>query len=686
MKSSGHKTLFFIKKTKDKTNEKVRNDKERKTKMHLIKNMKIMPKILSGFLIISLLSAGLGVYASLGIQSLSTSSKEMYSKILLPSKILSKVTDTFHNESKTVRQALICNKESFMDSYVSNVKNYGDSISTDLSMLESLISNDKAGDFDKLESSINTFQPIINGAMNNIQSGNKDAVINDLMINGNLAAAEVEVDTNLSDLASAINSDAAMRNTKNSDSASEVFDITLFSFVGVFLLSILMGVIMAAGISKPLKKLTKNAKLLAAGEIDVDISAEHTKDEVGQTFEAFRTILNSISELVNDTDMLISAATNGELSVRADAEKHMGVYRKIVEGINATLDASIDPMIESANVLGELSKGNLDVSVTGDFKGDFALVKNALNDTIKTLKEYIGEITSALEKISNGILDAGIETEYRGDFIVLKDSINMSLDSFNGVLKDIDLAAQEVANGTMQLSSGSQTISGGATEQANAIEKLTDSISGIAEHTGVNVQRANDANQMSQQAKKNAQIGNEKMKELQTAMQEINDSSSNISKIIKVIDDIAFQTNILALNAAVEAARAGIHGKGFAVVAEEVRNLAARSAKAAKETTSLIETSISKTKTGTKLTEETAGALTEIVDRIEKAVDLSQEIVNTSNEQATEIAEINKGIEQLSLVVQTNSATAQQAAASSEELTAQANQLKEMVRRFKLRA
>jgi methyl-accepting chemotaxis protein len=220
---------------------------------------------------------------------------------------------------------------------------------------------------------------------------------------------------------------------------------------------------------------------------------------------------------------------------------------------------------------------------------------------------------------------------------------------------------------------------------SGSIEELTASITEIAAQTRQNAANANQANELAMDAQTNAEKGNEHMKGMLISMHDINEASRNISKIIKVIDEIAFQTNILALNAAVEAARAGQHGKGFAVVAEEVRNLAARSASAAKETTDMIEGSIKKAEDGTKIANETAAALDKIVTGVAKAAVLVGQIATASDEQASGIAQINKGVEQVSLVVQTTSATAQQSATASEELSGQAEVLKDMVVKFKLK-
>jgi len=396
-------------------------------------------------------------------------------------------------------------------------------------------------------------------------------------------------------------------------------------------------------------------------------------------------MIEIIKELVGETRMLADAAVEGTLSTRGDAAKFKGEFASVISGVNATLDAVIEPVNEAREVLQEMAKGNLQINMSGAYKGDHAELKNALNETIGSLVSYVGEISAVLSEIGAGNLRQEITADYKGDFISIKDALNSIITSLNEVLGDINDAADQVASGSRQVSDGSQALSQGATEQASSIEELTASITQIASQTKQNAINANQASELATTAKDNAVKGDGQMKEMLNSMADISDSSANISKIIKVIDDIAFQTNILALNAAVEAARAGQHGKGFAVVAEEVRNLAARSANAARETTDLIEGSIAKVQHGTKIAQETADALNEIVDGVEKAANLVGEIAAASSEQAGGIAQIDKGIEQVSQVIQTNSATAEESAAASEELSSQAELLKQMVSRFNLK-
>ncbi len=453
----------------------------------------------------------------------------------------------------------------------------------------------------------------------------------------------------------------------------------------VVLISILaLMLFVRKSIKKPLLSITQNAVKLAEGQTDIILDM-HRKDEIGTLAISFDRMAQAIKSLANDTTMLVEAALNGNLSMRSDTQTHEGDYRKIVEGINDMLDAVVIPINEAADVLSKMSQGKLDVSVLGDYKGDHAIIKNALNQTLLFINSYINEITEVLGKISSGHLDVGIKSEYMGDFLMLKDSINNICDSLNHILYQINSTSHQVATGTRQVSDGSQSISSGASEQASAIEELTASVSQISSQIQLSAINAVTANEHALAARNDAVTGFAQMQEMRNAVSDINDTTTNISSIIKVIDDIAFQTNILSLNAAVEAARAGFHGKGFAVVADEVRMLAARSSKAAQETATLILDAKKKTQAGTVIADRTTTSLENILRSVDNAAQLIGEIAVSSKEQAIGMAQIDKGIEQILDVVQTNSAIAQESAAASEELYSQAEMLKNMVARFHLK-
>ncbi|MCX7708978.1 MAG: methyl-accepting chemotaxis protein [Clostridia bacterium] len=301
------------------------------------------------------------------------------------------------------------------------------------------------------------------------------------------------------------------------------------------------------------------------------------------------------------------------------------------------------------------------------------------------ISKPLNHLLGAANQIADGDLNVTVTVDSKDEVGALATAFRKMTDNLNEVMGNISRAAEQVASGSRQVSDSSMALSQGATEQASSIEQLTASLEEISSQTRQNADNANQANSLAEAAKGNAIQGNGQMKDMLKAMEEINVSSSNISKIIKVIDEIAFQTNILALNAAVEAARAGQHGKGFAVVAEEVRNLAARSANAAKETTEMIEGSIRKVEGGTKIANQTAEALNKIVEDIARVANLVGDIAVASNEQASGISQINQGVMQVSQVVQTNTATSEESAAASEELSSQAELLKEQVARFRLR-
>ncbi|MBC3887788.1 HAMP domain-containing protein [Acetobacterium paludosum] len=439
-------------------------------------------------------------------------------------------------------------------------------------------------------------------------------------------------------------------------------------------------------------RLEQNLIRLSQGDLTFDMAIGEADEYTSEVSAQFNEIANSLSEVKTSVDNLISDATllaqagiEGQLNTRADVSRHQGDFAKIVDGVNATLDAVVAPVQEASNTLKELSQGNLNTGMIGDYNGDYTMIKDNMNLTIAFLKNYVDEITQTLEEMGRGNMNQHITTEYLGDFQAIKTALNDINTNLSATLSHINEAAGQVEAGANQISDGGQALAQGTTEQASSIQELTASIEEVASETKQNAENANHANEVANAVRSNAEVGNSQMTNMVTAMVEINQSSSNISKIIKVIDDIAFQTNILALNAAVEAARAGQHGKGFAVVAEEVRNLAARSALAAKETTALIEGSIIKVEAGTKIAGQTAESLKNILIEIEEVTSLVGEIAHSSNDQASEIAQINIGVEQVSQVVQTNSATAEESAAASEELSGQAEMLRQMVGAFQLK-
>jgi methyl-accepting chemotaxis protein len=312
------------------------------------------------------------------------------------------------------------------------------------------------------------------------------------------------------------------------------------------------------------------------------------------------------------------------------------------------------------------------------------------SDETAECADYLGRVANALNHIS-GLLtkvaegDLSIHHEAMSENDTISKAIIHMIDSLNKLFGEIDQASEQVSLGANQISDASQSLAEGSTEQAATVEELSASIQDVAEKTKLNAKRALDASHMSETVKDNAEKGSEQMTHMTAAVTEINQASQDISKVIKVIDDIAFQTNILALNAAVEAARAGEAGKGFAVVADEVRNLASKSAAAAKETGALIENSMKKAELGSTIAANTAASLAEIVEGINKSTDLITEIAGSSEQQSIAISQINDGITQVSEVVQKNSATAEECAASAEELNAQAAVLADNVAKFQLK-
>lgn len=416
--------------------------------------------------------------------------------------------------------------------------------------------------------------------------------------------------------------------------------------------------------------------------------------KAGQVEQAVNELMTNSKAIADDAEStlveLISAMETAARTKEAQIQQQLVglTILQIVVVVVAVLITTIyclfliraitGPMAKLSEAARRMAAGEVDVDCQKIYNDDLGEVL----DEFARMADAVKEQTKITEAISHG--DLTMEANPRSDKDVLGKAIVRLLSENNMTLSNVKEASAQITVGSEQVANASQALAQGSTEQASAIEQVTASMDEVTQRTKENATQAGEANVLVHNIKDMATSGNDQMKSMIQAMDDINASSETISKIIKTIDDIAFQTNILALNAAVEAARAGVHGKGFAVVAEEVRNLAAKSAAAASETAEMIDDTIHKVGNGAKIAQDTAKSLDEIVGSIDEIVGLIGNITSSSNDQATAISQIDQAISQVSTVVQTNAATSQQCAAASEELSNQAVTLKNLMARYQL--
>ncbi len=445
---------------------------------------------------------------------------------------------------------------------------------------------------------------------------------------------------------------------------------------------------------------SENGNVMQNLSVPADIAAKVLSGEEVFKVEKIggHSYTNLYSPLKNQDKEIIGIALTGisrDFTIKATIDEliHIAIVSIIIIAISVFIVSRFvknsirKPMHQLATMANTLADCKLDVSVdekllqNGDEISELSI---AMNKMATQLQSYIGDISKVLTAMADKDLTVQSGVTYIGDFVPVEEALQKILHSFNQTLLQIHRVAQNVNTSANQVSAGAQSLAQGATEQASSIEELSTTISEVSNQITQSAEFSQTANDLGRQTGQIVLDNRNEMKQMTASIKEIADASENIQKIVRVIEDIAFQTNILALNAAVEAARAGEAGKGFAVVADEVRNLAQKSSEAAKNTTVLIENTLQLVDKGEKIVTNTDNAFEKVVADIRNMLEMVEKFANTANEQANSVAQISVGVNQISSVVHLNTATSEESAAASEKLSRDADMLKSMITDFQI--
>ena len=408
-------------------------------------------------------------------------------------------------------------------------------------------------------------------------------------------------------------------------------------------------------------------------------------------------VLASVDGINSEIKAMTTAAVQGDFSTQIETHKYTGEWQAIMVGLNQIQTAVNEPLQVISIVMNDLQAGNFDMDETNrkittaglhqelsHYDGLFKDILSAVSQSVRTVASYLIEITQDLHHIANGNLTTTITREYVGSFAPIKEALNHISTSLTQTMKNIDDIGKQLLLGAQQIAATSVELASGAQQQASSVEQLNVTLGSMSDPSGSNANRVEQAQELSAKSTQNAQTGTTAMNEMLQSMTDIKASSDGISNILKVIEDIAFQTNLLALNAAIEAARAGEHGRGFAVVAEEVRSLAGRSQTAAQETTGLVTTSQDRVQAGGASVEKTAQSLNAIVSNADAVLEIIREITADSQTQSEAVRSVSNTLHQISNVIQANANMSQEVATTSEELNAHAQHLSELLAQFKV--
>jgi methyl-accepting chemotaxis protein len=643
----------------------------------MLNKIKIGPKLIGGFIAVALIAGIIGVIGIMNMKTIDGADTKLYEKMTVPISYLSDVSTYFQRVRINSRDIIRANDPKEIAEFKATINDLSEKVVQQIDAYEKLIISEE---MKKAMSEFTTARTAYRENLDQIialAEANKDAEAY-VELDGDgkkTALAEQTAIDNMIEMKVEDAKETSENNTKIANTASTIMITCLV--IGI-ILALIIGIALTMSLTRPLTRAVEMIQELGKGHLGMRLKL-NSQDEIGimaQTMDKFADDLQTT--VVGTMRKIADGEVTMDIAVKDNQDEIMPALKKTVESIRGLIEEAA--MLSKASAEGKLSaRGNAD-----QFKGGYREIVKGINEMLDAILMPINEAATVLEKVAMRDMTARVKGDYQGDHAKIKVALNTTVDNLDTALQQVAQGTEQVSSAGQQISAGSQSLAQGANEQASSLEEVSSSLEEMASMTKQNAENANQAKTLAGEANGNAAQGKQAMARMSESINKIKESSDQTAKIVKTIDEIAMQTNLLALNAAVEAARAGEAGRGFAVVAEEVRNLAQRSAEAAKNTANMIEDSVKNAEEGVTIAGDVAKSFEAIAGSNSKVDSLIAEIAAASQEQSQGIDQVNTAVAQMDKVTQQNAANSEESASAAEELSSQAEELQNMVAQFTL--